>query len=191
MAEVFRPEPTVRIVERSPVLLRAPRAAPRRMALTLLAGLGILWVPMTFAREYAIALGIAAMPLALFLTTARGANTLRADPKKETLTLRRHYLFWSRLLGRASYGDVEGVSVDRRFVRAMEESPLTGVAALLATLGIHAHFGGRAVTVPVWDLVLRLRTTQVLVVITTDERECLDKAAALLRERLKLPAPAG
>lgn len=189
MAEVFRAEPFVRIVERSPLLLRAPRAAPRRMALTLLIGLGIFWIPMLLGRQYGLALCFAAIPLVFLLTTCRGANTLRLEPKKETLTLRRHYLFWSRVLGRASYGDVEEVSVDRRFVRAIEESPLMPLSVLLATVGVHAHFGGREVTVPVWDLVVKLRTTQVLVVITTEERESLDVAATVLRERLKLPAP--
>jgi len=78
------------------------------------------------------------------------------------------------------------VSVDRRYVRAALESPLMPVSVLLASVGIHVHFQGRETTVCVWDLVLSLRTTQVLVVITCEESETLEAAAKVLRERLRL-----
>jgi hypothetical protein len=188
VGHLFKAEPYVRIVGRSPVLLRAPRAALRRMALTLLLGLAIFWVPVLIAREYGMSLLIAGFPLFLLLTTFRGANTLRLDPKRERLILRRHFLFHTRTLGDAPFSDVEEISVDRRFAPAWQESRLAPLSVLFATFGVHAHFGGNEVVVPVWDLVIRLRTTEVLVVITAEDPETLEAACRILKERLKLPA---
>ncbi len=161
------------------------------MALVLLGGLGIFWIPLLLGRQIGAALGLAAIPIAFFLSTFRGANTLRLDPRTETLTLRRRYFLWSRLLGQTSYGDVEQVSVDRRFVRVAEESPLLPLSVLLASVGIHVHFKGRETMVPAWDLVLSLRTTQVLVVMTCEEAESLEAAAKILRERLRMGPTSG
>lgn len=190
MAKLYRAEPFVKVVPRSRVPIRAPRAAPRRMSLVLLLGLGVFWIPFLIGGEYGLALAIAALPLVFFFSTFRGANTLRLDSRKEKLTVRRHFLGWSIVVGEAPFADIEGISVDRRFERRQEESPLMAVSVVLATVGIHAHFGGRFVQVPVWDLVVSLRTTEVLVVITSEEQDSVEVARKLLAERLNLPPAA-
>src|SRR5205814_6159360 len=110
------------------------------------------------------------------------------EPKKERLEIRRHYLFWSIRVGEAKYQDVEEILTDQRFEKGWAESPLAPLSALIGAFGVHVHFGGSEVDVPVWDLVLRIRTTEVLVVITSQERESIEAARAIVVEKLGFTA---
>jgi len=186
MTEIYKAEPYVKVVERSDVIIRAPRAVPRRMALTLFLGLAMFWIPMLIGGMLGEAALFAGIPLVLFLSTFRGANTLRLEPKQERLCIQRHYLIWSALIAQVKTTEVREVLVKRRSEEAYEESPLLPVSALLATFGVHAHFGGKRVYIDVLDLVLELASGDRLVVISSRDNESIETARLALARKLNL-----
>lgn len=190
MTRIYKAEPYVKIAERSSVLIRAPRAVPRRMALTLLLGLALFWIPLILGGMLWEGALIAGIPLALFLSTFRGGNTLRLHPKLERLSILRHYFLWSSTLAQAKTSEIKAVLVESRAEEAYEDSPLEPLSALLATFGVHAHFGGRRVEIDVLDLVLELASGDRLIVISSHDGESIEAARSALAQKLKLPSPA-
>ncbi|KAF0245066.1 MAG: hypothetical protein FD180_1955 [Planctomycetota bacterium] len=185
LATAFAAEPYLKICERSPVAIRAPRAAKRRMALVLLVALGVFIVPMAFMDLVGGALIVAAIPIALLFTTFTGGNTVRIDDARRRLRVLRHYGPWTRTLLDWHFSDVAGVTVERRLQEGHEPSPLTPVSALAAPLGIHVHFEGSVVYDDVWDLCLESKSNEKAVVISSRDSASAEMALELLNERLR------
>ena len=105
------------------------------------------------------------------------------------MSIKRHYLFWSATLAQVKITEVKEVLVKRRSEETYEESPLLPLSALLATFGVHAHFGGRKVYVDILDLVLELASGDRLVVISSHDSDSIEAARVALAQKLHLPSP--
>ena len=183
MAQPYSAEPYLKISERSAALIRAPRAQKRRMALVLLAALGIFLVPMALVGLFGAAVLVAAIPLGLLFTTFLGANTIWIDETRRRVCVRRHYFLWSRLLLDQHFADVKNVTVQARVQEGHEESPLTPISALAAPLGVHVHFTGSVVHEEGWDLCFELNSGERPVAISSRNRASAEAARDLLTRK--------